>query len=96
MNGNAIPNANDQSYTPTETGDYSVEVISGDCDAKSEEYPFEVVSTESYFKSSISIYPNPASSDVVISMDASQVSALTIVTLQGAIVMSHDASNTLK
>ena len=93
LNGNPIAGATDQSYAPTVSGDYSVTVIEEGCSATSGDFMYEVLSIEKLVKSSISIYPNPASTLVTVEMDETLVSGFTVVSLQGTLISTNKSSN---
>ncbi len=59
-NGTIIPSATSQNYTPTQNGDYTVEVSINNCSAMSPPFTAVNVNIESFTASSkYSIFPNP-------------------------------------
>ena len=67
LNGELIPGATNQSYIPTEDGDYSVEISEDDCTTQSDEVDFVVDSILSIDSSGWNVFPNPADQYIFIS-----------------------------
>lgn len=60
-NGEPIPNATGTTFIPQQSGNYAVEVTTGSCTLRSDDFVFVITGTEAGFDdSSISLYPNPA------------------------------------
>lgn len=60
-NGELIPNATGTTFIPQQSGNYAVEVTTGSCTLRSDDFAFVITGTETGFDdSSISLYPNPA------------------------------------
>ncbi|MFT5025150.1 MAG: hypothetical protein ACI9L7_001089 [Candidatus Azotimanducaceae bacterium] len=60
LNGEAIIGANEQSYIPTESGEYFVAIIdSNGCEAQSDPLDFVLVGVPEIKESALSIFPNP-------------------------------------
>lgn len=60
-NGEPIPNATGTTFIPQQSGNYAVEVTTGSCTLRSDDFAFVITGTETGFDdSSISLYPNPA------------------------------------
>lgn len=78
FNGQMISDTSGSSHSPDQSGSYSVKVynVSG-CVSISELYTFEVNSTRigEQFSSSWSVFPNPATSQVTLSWNPTQISA---------------------
>jgi PKD repeat protein len=68
FNGNEIPGATDQSYTMAESGFYTVEITNENgCKAQSSIKAYLTGIEENHSPISITVFANPASSDVIIS-----------------------------
>lgn len=63
-NGVEIAGATSQSYTASEGGSYSVKVTADGCSTTSD--PTTLVGVEERFSSSVSVYPNPATSSLMV------------------------------
>jgi hypothetical protein len=86
LNDSLIPGASSQSYTPTETGDYTVSVTNSyGCTSVSLPYHFFTVGVnENVFNKNVSIYPNPASDKLFV--EAPSGSEIEISNLQGQLL----------
>jgi alpha-tubulin suppressor-like RCC1 family protein len=61
LDGNIIPNANEQTYVPLVSGNYSVEVgLNNGCSSLSESYTIGINSISDFTSNQILVYPNPA------------------------------------
>ena len=61
LDGNIIPNANEQIYVPEISGNYSVEVgLNNGCSSFSESYAIGINSLSDFTSNQILVYPNPA------------------------------------
>jgi len=69
-NNELIQGATEKEYEPDSSGIYSVRVIvSSGCEsAMSEPYNFVKVSVDDFNKSAVKVYPNPASSKIILNM----------------------------
>ncbi|MFT4602076.1 MAG: hypothetical protein ACI857_002262 [Arenicella sp.] len=65
----AIAGETNQSYTPTVTGDYAVEVTLNGCTSTSPCTLIDFTSIGEETSSFVSVYPNPTSSEITISVD---------------------------
>ena len=54
-----ITGATNQSFTPTTSGNYAVEVTSGSCTERSACFSFTVLSTETFTEDDVKVFPNP-------------------------------------
>ncbi len=69
LNGTLIPNSNQLSITPTQIGDYTVEVFFMDgCSEISAPYSIIATSINAYENNQFTIFPNPASNKVSINV----------------------------
>ncbi|MCF8465380.1 MAG: M4 family metallopeptidase [Flavobacteriales bacterium] len=86
LNGQAIEGATDQSFTPTETGNYTVEVFDGNgCSSISEPYNWLTVGiAENSF--GVSVYPNPMHNAFSVKANQS-INRLLVFDVQGRIVL---------
>lgn len=94
-----IDGATDQSYTPTETGDYAVIITIGECSDTSdcqnvviEDDPGSGVD-ENAFGASIAIYPNPSNGTFVINGDKLIGAQIQIYNSIGAIIFETTATS---
>ena len=89
LNGNSINGANNQTYSVTQNGNYSVEITDANgCTALSSDYSFNTVSINSVNEqNTISIYPNPTTGIVKInSSNDDLIQSVVVVDLNGKIV----------
>ena len=71
MNGVIIPNATSASYNVTQNGNYTIAVTSSGCTTTSNAYNFNSIGIDEVFlNNNVSVYPNPASSQITIKFDA--------------------------
>ena len=95
LNGNEIPGATNQDYTPTVDGTYSV-TVTGDFGCSSTSAGFEVIGTgilNIYGDASMEVYPNPFVGSTVFSMFPSasiDQSKLIITDIKGRLVSRID------
>ncbi|MCT4643875.1 MAG: T9SS type A sorting domain-containing protein [Carboxylicivirga sp.] len=94
-NGNqVIDGETNQTFTPTQDGEYAVEVSSGSCSILSECISFVATSIkEKYSDSSIVISPNPAKNYLTIAMDDDILLDIHIYNSLGLKVKSHLSYN---
>ena len=78
LDGVAISGATGQSFTPTQNGDYTVEITDDNgCSNTSADYAFDNTGVEDYdLLNSIQLYPNPANEAITI--DLGQMSNISI------------------
>ncbi len=91
LNGEAIAGATSESFTPTESGNYSVEVTNAEgCTVLSEEFEFVYTSVFNYSQNfQLDIYPNPASEILNVFINSANISQnfeLTIRNTYGQVV----------
>jgi len=88
----AIPGENHQSYTPVTNGNYAVAITQGICKDTSSCYQVTVVGINTLnLKNEATLYPNPASDNVIINIDRSKNMDLTlnIYNVMGILVSSE-------
>jgi hypothetical protein len=91
LNGNAIKDATDRSYTVVQPGIYAVQVILGKCvSSLSEPITILVTEIEKDNSSPIVLYPNPATNAVTLlaSIDRNAETKVTIKDAQGRVCYS--------
>ncbi|WP_452222267.1 M28 family peptidase [Lacinutrix salivirga] len=64
--GMPISGATNQTYSPTNTGNYAVEIVSGSCTEVSECYNFNSLSVDLFNDNEIKIFPNPTKGQLTI------------------------------
>ncbi len=70
LDGAIINGATNQSYDPTENGDYTVEVSSGNCRELSVNFFYTMSSIGDDLSTSFKVYPNPSNGVVFIESNA--------------------------
>lgn len=98
LNGTELSGATDQSYAPTETGNYTVYITDANgCSNTSEAYYYEVVSIANLSLSKINIYPNPASTELTIELNEliGAPAVISIYTIEGILVYNYFITNNL-
>ena len=96
-NGNAIiPSETSQSYTATANGNYAVEVTQNGCTDTSSCVNITGVGLEEYNKAEVSIYPNPTSGLITVSLKNAPTHGanFTLTTLEGKIIKQEKVNNT--
>jgi len=91
LNGTLIEGATDQNYSPTELGDYTVEVFDENgCSSVSEPYNWLTVGiTERNV--GLSVYPNPFSNKLLIVSDV-LIDAIEVIDVQGRVVFASETN----
>ena len=86
LNGNPIENANDLSFEPSQTGDYTVEIFDENgCSSISDPYAWIAVGIDE-FEAGIGVYPNPF--DDVISIESKEVvNQVEVMDSRGKLIM---------
>jgi hypothetical protein len=88
LDGNPINGANSPIYTPTTSGNYSVEVFdSNGCSSISDEYTWITVGVDEY-DSVASVYPNPFTSQLTIELNE-RVVQIEIMDATGKLIRTY-------
>ena len=82
----AITGATSQTFMPTSSGSYAVEISSGNCTEQSNCVPFSVLSTEEFSIQEVHVFPNPVTSILKIDNFTKQVLTITINDISGKII----------
>jgi hypothetical protein len=94
LNGSAISLANAQSYTATQTGNYKVDVTSADgCTGTSAEVNVIISGIANLASASIAVYPNPATSLLIIKSDVA-IQTVEVHNVLGAKVLTETGNIT--
>lgn len=88
-NGDEIPGATDQDYTPTENGTYHVVVTDNGCSSTSEPYEVVGVGISNAGDVSFTIAPNPMNDFTQIQVNDARADRLLITDVQGRIVFNQ-------
>lgn len=85
---------NAQSFTPDESGAYQVNITFGNCTATSECIEVEVVGTDEIDTQTFEVYPNPASTQVMlIGSSGHAIDRVCIFDVAGRMVENHTVNN---
>jgi hypothetical protein len=95
LNGNAIAGANNQFLNATQTGTYTVELISGDCSVMSNSYFFEFIGIELVQYVPLSVYPNPAVEILYLQGDIGAYHTCRLLDITGRVVAEMRPSSSL-
>lgn len=89
-----ILGATNQSYTPTVSGSYAVEITSGNCTKTSNCISFNVLGVSEYSLETINVYPNPTTGKVTVSAiyANTQIRNIKIMTLTGQEVLNEEVN----
>lgn len=82
-----ISGATNRNYSPSENGNYAVEITSGSCTEKSDCYPFLSLGLESFVDNELSVYPNPVKNELHIDMDIERDVTINIFDVSGKLVI---------
>ncbi|MGV3637608.1 MAG: PQQ-dependent sugar dehydrogenase [Flavobacteriales bacterium] len=87
LNGEPIPGATEQRYTPTENGDYFVQAAMNGCVLKSDIYPVMTTNVVVMTTLAPSILPNPADENATITIPDGTLRGLRVIDMQGREVL---------
>lgn len=85
----AISGETNQTFTPTTSGNYAVEVSNGSCSEMSLCLNFSVLSTEEFSPNEIKIFPNPVISKLNIENFTGLELKITIIDISGKVVRTQ-------
>ena len=89
-----ISGATSQSYIPTVSGNYAVEITSGTCTELSNCIQFDTLGLDSFLASEVKVFPNPVSTDLYIEIaNNTNTVALDLFDVSGKIVLQKAVSN---
>lgn len=90
----AIPGATNQTYSPTISGNYAVEVTSGSCTERSDCFAFTVLSTETFTENEIVVFPNPVTTVLKIDNALNLDINIALYDVAGKIIHQSESSET--
>jgi hypothetical protein len=91
QNNNApIMNATQSTFTPTGNGSYAVQISSAGCTDTSTCLSFSDASLSVSIKKAIKFYPNPATDQLTLELDAQQMSSYQILDYQGRVLFDGE------
>lgn len=96
--GLPISAAVNQYFTPTDNGNYSVEITSGTCMERSDCLSFATLGLNDFGNDEISLYPNPVHNELHIDMAMSSELTVTIFDVSGKLILKksiQDQKNTI-
>lgn len=101
LNGNIISGTNSQTYTPSQNGNYSVEVVFSNCCKKnSPDYLFSLVYSNENLKGKniFTVFPNPASNYILLNFNTeiSENITLRLFNSLGQITKEFSANNSFQ
>jgi hypothetical protein len=91
LDGNAIPGATNQYFTPTFSGNYTVKIIyPGGCENISSAFSFiSSLSVHSNHENSLKVFPNPAYTELTLLVpNGTEKDEFTIYNIEGKIIRS--------
>jgi hypothetical protein len=89
-----ISGATSQSYTPTVSGNYAVEITSGSCIELSDCIEFETLGLDEFLTSEVILFPNPVSTNLKIEItNNSDAITLDLFDVSGKLVLQKNISN---
>ena len=93
FNGNPITGATSQNYTPTQSGNYQVEIFnSNGCSSMSDIYTFTYIGFETFeSNNSILIYPNPTDGTIYLKND--DIKEIAVFDIAGNKIRSKNVTN---
>jgi len=93
LNGNPMANTNQISITPTQAGNYEVEVFfSNGCSQLSNPYVYVTTAITTIIKKGINIYPNPATNKIFIT-GMEGIETIQIFTVTGQVISYYQLQN---
>lgn len=92
--GSPISGATFQSYMPTVSGNYAVEITSGTCTELSECIAFSTLALDNFLASEVNVYPNPVKTDLNVEVsNNTEFITLDLFDLSGKLVSRNSSVN---
>jgi len=88
-----IEGATNSSFTPTQTGEYALEIVVSGCSFISDCLPFTYISILEQPKQKFKIYPNPIAHDFFYISSMHPISLIRIYDAKGTIVWKNETNN---
>lgn len=89
-----ITGAISQSYMPTVTGNYAVEVTSGSCTEVSDCIEFDTLGIDELFASDVKVFPNPVTDKLYVEVgESSETITLDLFDISGKLVLKSQSSS---
>ena len=89
-----ISGATSQTYIPSVSGNYAVEITSGTCTERSECIEFDTLGLDEFLTSEVRVFPNPVSTKLTIEIvDNSDAIALDLFDVSGKLVLQKTVFN---
>lgn len=90
--GNSISGATSQSYTPTNTGNYAVELTSGTCKEVSKCFEIDLLGVNTFTKADVELFPNPVDTELNIELSNKRDVTFELYNTSGKLILKRESS----